>query len=145
MGSPRASLRAWLAVSALTLGCVVAALPGDLEIPDAAIEPIVAEPVELRGSFSLQGSHIIPQIVGGLSVDLDQYTIAVITRMAEELRGQGAIVESAAEHRIEIQVVRISIHPEPLFTCVIDFNRRLGDGPALGFQSRANSWDARNP
>jgi hypothetical protein len=40
--------------------------------------------------------------------------------------------------------VRISIHPKPQYTCVIDFNRRLGSGPVRGLQSRAeNGWDAR--
>jgi hypothetical protein len=80
--------------------------------------------------------------VGSLSVDEDQYTTSVIERLAEQLREHGVRVESGADHVIEIQVVRISVHPKPQFTCVIDFNRRLGEGPARGLQSRAKSWAA---
>lgn len=68
---------------------------------------------------------------------------AIITRLAEQLRDRGVRTEPGADLLLEIQVVRISVHPKPQFTCVIDFNRKLGGGPVRGLQSRAESWDAR--
>ncbi len=53
-------------------------------------------------------------------------------------------VEPGSDRLVEIQIVRITIHMKPQYTCVIDFNRRLGSGPVRGLQSRAqNGWDAR--
>jgi hypothetical protein len=48
-------------------------------------------------------------------------------------------VERGAGRQVEMQVVRITIHMKPQYTCVIDFNRRLGEGPLRGLQSRAKS------
>jgi hypothetical protein len=137
---------AWLplVVTAMVLGCVTPAPPGKSEIPDGAIKSIAGGPVELRGNFGLKGRRVISQGVGSVSVDEDEYTTAVITRLAEQFREHGVRVESGADHVVEIQVVRITIHPKPQYTCVIDFNRRLGNGPVRGLQSRAErGWDAR--
>ncbi len=136
---------AWLSLAgaAVLLGCVTPAPPGKLGIPDGAINPLEGGTVDVRGSFGLTGPRVISQGVGSLSVDEDQYTTSIVTRLAEQLRKHGVRVESGADHLLEIQVVRISVHPKPQFTCVIDFNRRLGKAPARGLQSRAKSWDAR--
>jgi len=118
--------------------------PGEVEIPDGSINPIEGGPVELRGSFRLKGRRVVSAGVGSVSVDEDEYTTAVITGLAQELRKHGVRVESGADYLVEIQVVRVSIHPKPQYTCVIDFNRRLGTGPVRGLQSRAErGWDAR--
>lgn len=133
----------WLASVAMPLGCTLAAPPGSLDVSKAAIHSIEGGPVELRGNFAMKGSHVISQGVGSLSVDDDEYTTAIITGLAEQLREHGVQVESGADRRIEIQVVQILIHPKPQLTCVIDFNRKLGSGPVRGLQSRAESWDGR--
>lgn len=143
MENPRCLFCLCLAAAVVTLGCVTPAPPGRFEIPDTAIEGIEGGPIELRGSFGMKGRRVISQGVGSLSVDEDEYTRAVIARLADQLRQHGVPIEPGADRLVEIQVTRISIHPQPQFTCVIDFNRRLGDGPARGFQSRAKSWDAR--
>ena len=98
----------------------------------------------MKGSFGMKGRRVISQGVGNVSVDEDEYTTAVITGLAKELRKHGVRVESGADHLVEIQVVRVTIHPKPQYTCVIDFNRRLGTGPVRGLQSRTQrGWDAR--
>jgi hypothetical protein len=124
-------------------GCVTPAPPGELDVPEGEIHRIEGGPIEVRGSFALSGPRTISMGIGSLSVDEDQYTTAVITALAESLRQHGVRVESGADRVMEIQVVRISVHPKPQYTCVIDFNRRLGEAPARGLQSRAQSWDAR--
>jgi hypothetical protein len=127
---------------AMALGCVTPAPPGNSRIPDGAIKSIAGGAVELRGNFGMKGRRVISQGVGSVSVDEDEYTTAVITRLAEQLREHGVRVESGAGHLIEIQIVRVTIHPKPQYTCVIDFNRKLGSGPVRGLQSRDKRWNA---
>jgi hypothetical protein len=133
----------WLASLAMPLGCVLPAPPGKLDPSNAAIPALAGGPVELRGNFAMKGSHVISQGIGSLSVDEDEYTTAIVTSLAKQLREHGVRVESGADRRVEMQVVQILIHPKPQFTCVIDFNRKLGNDPVRGLQARAESWDAR--
>jgi hypothetical protein len=133
-----------LAAVLVPLGCVLPAPPGEVEIPDSAVGSIEGGPVELKGSFGMKGRRVISQGVGNVSVDEDEYTTAVLTGLAKELRKNGVRVESGAHHLVEVQVVRVTIHPKPQYTCVIDFNLRLETEPVRGLQSRAErGWDAR--
>lgn len=131
-----------LAIVAMPLACVIPAPPGSLDLSHAVIHSIEGGSVELLGKFAMKGSHVVPLGVGSLSLDEDEYTTAIITGLAEQLRKHGIRVETGADRRIEIQVVQILIHPKPQFTCVIDFNRKLGSGRVRGLQSRAESWNS---
>jgi hypothetical protein len=116
--------------------------PKGFDIPDGSIHPVEGGPVEVRASFGLKGRHTISAGASSVSVDEDEYTTAVIMRLGEQFRENGVRVEPGGNRVIEIQVVRVSVHPKPQFTCVIDFNRRFGDGSVRGLQSRAEAWAA---
>ncbi len=135
----------WLcfAAAVVSLGCItVPAPPGTFKIADEAIPSLGGGPVELRAKLGLKGRRVISQGVSNLSVDEDLYTAAVISRLSEQLRKRGVRVELDADRSIEVGIVHITIHMKPQFTCVIDFNRRLGDGPLRGLQSRVKRWRA---
>ena len=133
----------WLTapVAVIALGCVTPVSPGKFDIPDGAVHSIEGGPVDLLGPLAFNREREVSIPGGKASVDEDEYTTAVVKRLAEQLRAHGVRVEPGANRVIEIRVVRVSIQPQPTFTCVIDFNRRLGDGPVQGLQSRAESWN----
>ena len=56
----------------------------------------------MRAKLGLAGPRVISAGVGKLSVDEDQYTTSIVTRLAEQLREHGLGVESGADHLIEI-------------------------------------------
>ena len=51
----------------------------------------------MKGSFGMKGRRVISQGVGNVSVDEDEYTTAVITGLAKELRKHGVRVLTEEE------------------------------------------------
>lgn len=101
-----------------------------------------AASLEVRGLYTDLGGREL-EISGGANVKIveDNFTTVLVAGVREELERHGAVLDPDAGHVVEIQVVHVSIHPgpSPPTACVIDYNVRLGDGLAHGFQSRGGS------
>jgi hypothetical protein len=76
-----------------------------------------------------------------VSVNEDEFTTVLVAKLTEALQRGNVTVLANSSRVVELQVVRVSIQPELTMHCVIDYNRKLGDGEFYGFQSRSNSWN----
>lgn len=126
----------------LALACATHLRPGESEISAGAIPRIDATgSVAVRAAHAGAGERALPGPGVDVVVDDAEFAAELASRLSKQLQQNGVRIEADAERTIEIQVVRVSLHPEPTFTCVIDFNRRLGDAAVRGFQSRATNWN----
>lgn len=123
-------------------GCATHLSPGLRDIGKGQVPRFQSlAPVEVRGDHAYAGDRKVYVPGGGtVLVNEDEFTTALVTGVREQLQEQGVRVESGAAKVIEARVVRVLIHPKPAFTCVIDYNVKLGTERPRGLQSRAESW-----
>lgn len=130
-----------LLLLSLALGaCAVQMRIKDAKIPNGDIATLHASsPIAVRPRI-VDGPKRKIAIAGpDVTVDEDQFSSELVNRVVEELRSQSVPVDPDASRSIELQVVRVSLQPDRTIYCVIDFNRRLGDGELRGLQSRAKN------
>ena len=103
--------------------------------------PIVRSsgPVAVRGGNAPEGRFTIDLPGPQMTVDLQEYTEALVQRVREALSGQGTAIESDAATIIEIEVVYANILLQMRANCVVDFTVRAGNGYVRGHQARAGS------
>lgn len=126
----------------LGMSCSIHLKPQDFEMKEFSVPDLHnIQPVTIQSriigakdrSLSLPGSTIA-------TVNEDEFTEVLVKRLKSIIEGKNVSIESRAKKSIEIQVVRVSIQPDRTMFCVIDFNRKLGDGEFYGFQSRSKHW-----
>jgi hypothetical protein len=132
-----------LLVLPLVLGaCTVQMRLVEAKIPDGAIAKLHApNPIAVRPR--LVGSAKRPLSIGSMTinVDEDQFSSELVNRVLGALRAQSVPLDPDAARSVELQVVRVALQPDSTFLCVVDFNRRLGDGRVRGLQSRSRNWN----
>jgi len=111
------------------------------------MEAINAPPLQDLTPITLRarpvGSKIreVPLPGASVTVNEDEFTDVLVDRMNEALKRKNIPVVSNSDRIVEIQVVRVSLQADRTIYCVIDFNRKLGDGDFYGFQSRSKNMN----
>jgi hypothetical protein len=126
----------------LTSGCTTPLHPKPFEVQQSSIPNLEArQPVAIRARLD-GGPKRTLQIAGpDVVVSEDEFTTALVDRIIQTLRDRTVPLDPNSQRAVEFQVVRVSLQPTMDFDCVIDFNRKLGDGRLHGLQSRAKSWN----
>ena len=96
-------------------------------------------PVSVRSGNAVAGSFTIDLTGQKMTVDLQEYTEALVSRVRAALADQGVAVEPDAPTAVEIEVVYANILPTMRYHCVVDFTVRAGNGYVQGHQARDKS------
>ena len=124
------------------LSCTTRLNPHDLDIEVASVPPLQnIKPVTIRAKLVGSKERELPLAGTDVIVNEDEFTEVLVERLIDTLKKNNVPVVPNSERSIEIQVVRVSLQPDRTFHCVIDFNRKLGNGDFYGFQSRAKDWN----
>jgi hypothetical protein len=124
------------------LSCTTRLSPHDLDIEGISVPPLQnIKPVTIRAKLVGSKERELPLAGTDVIVNEDEFTAVLVERLIDTLKKNNVPVVSESERSIEIQVVRVSLQPDRTFYCVIDFNRKLGNGDFYGFQSRAKNWN----
>jgi hypothetical protein len=117
--------------------------PRDLDTQDVSTIPSLQniKPVTIRAKLVGSKERVQPLAGSDVIVNEDEFTQVLVERLIESLKRNNVPVVPASERSIEIQVVKVSLQPDMTFYCVIDFNRKLGNGEFYGFQSRSKNWN----
>jgi hypothetical protein len=135
----RARCAAALAVLAAA-GCTTTLEPRELEGRiEAPWRATSAEPVFVttppEGSMGWEKRRVSTTTIRWNDQDFAE---EIVARLREELGQMGVPVQEGAARVIELEGVRVSILVALRNHCVIDLNRRLGEGPLRGYQSRGS-------
>jgi hypothetical protein len=138
----RPRFRSLIALPLLAGGCAVHMQAAEGKIPEGAIPKLdVTTPVAIRPRIVGSAKHELPIAGANVTVDEVQFSSELANGVLEALRLQSAPVDPDAARSVELQVVRVALQPDRTIFCVIDFNRRLGDGRVRGLQSRSKDWN----
>ena len=96
-------------------------------------------PVDVRSGDAAAGRFEITLPGRSMTVDLQEYTEALVSRVRAALTEQGVAIQAEAPIAVEIEVVYANILPQMRFHCVVDFTVRAGNGYVRGHQARAKS------
>jgi len=121
-------------------GCAtITHTPKDYELDESWPTVKTSGPVAVRSGNAPAGRFTIDLAGQSMSVDLQEYTEALVHRVQAALSGQGVVVEPEAPTAIEIEVVYANILPQMRNHCVVDFTVRAGNGYVRGHQARDQS------
>ena len=121
-------------------GCgTIAHTPKDYELDDSWPTVRTNGPVAVRSGNAAAGRFTIELPGRSMTVDLQEYTEALVHRVRAALAEQGVAVEPGAPTAIEIEVVYTNILPQMRYHCVVDFTVRAGNGYVRGHQARDKS------
>lgn len=117
--------------------------PRDLDTQDVSTTPSLQniKPVTIRAKLVGSKERVQPLAGTDVIVNEDEFTQVLVERLIDALKHNNVPVVPASDRSIELQVVRVSLQPDMTFYCVIDFNRKLGNGEFYGFQSRSKNWN----
>jgi hypothetical protein len=96
-------------------------------------------PVAVRSGNAAAGRFAIDLPMRSMTVDLREYTEALVHRVRAALVKQGVAVEPGAPTAIEIEVVYVNILEQMRYHCVVDFTVRAANGYVRGHQARDES------
>ena len=96
-------------------------------------------PVAVHSGDAVAGRFEIKLAGASMTVDLQEYSEALVDRVRTALTSQGITVEEGAPTTVEIEVIYTNILPQMRNHCVVDFSVRAGNGYVRGHQARANS------
>ena len=123
-----------------SVGCAtINHTPKDYDLAESWPTVRTSGPVAVRGGNAPAGRFTIDLAGQSMTVDLQEYTEALVQRVQEALSGQGGAVEPDAATAIEIEVVYANILPQMRYHCVVDFTVRAGNGYVRGHQARDKS------
>jgi hypothetical protein len=121
-------------------GCAtITHTPKDYEFDEPWPTVRSSGPVAVRSGNAREGRFTIDLAGRSMTVDLQEYTEALVQRVQEALSEQGVAVEPDAATAIEIEVVYANILPQMRNNCVVDFTVRAGNGYVRGHQARQKS------
>lgn len=116
-----------------------------LDAPD--VNPAMVTPIHARALVAVhgvsRGRPPVPLGVGsGERVDADAFTAELVAKVKKALDALGVGVADDAPRAVELEATHVSARLAGLhYECTVDFNRRLGDGPAIGLQARSVASD----
>jgi hypothetical protein len=113
--------------------------PKDFELEEPWPTLKASGPVAVRSGEAVAGRFEIKLAGATMTVDLQEYTDAVVERVRAALTEQGIAVDDGAPTAVEIEVVYTNILPQMSFHCIVDFTVRADNGYVRGHQARANS------
>jgi hypothetical protein len=125
-------------------GCgTIVHTPKDYELDDSWPTVKTSGPVAVSSGNAVAGRFTIDLPGRSMTVDLQEYTEALMHRVRSALAEQGIAVESGAPTAIEIEVVYANILPQMRYHCVVDFTVRAGNGYVRGHQARDKSGNPK--
>ena len=125
-------------------GCgTIVHTPKDYELDDPWPTVKTIRPVAVRGGNAAAGRFTIDLPGRSMTVDLREYTEALVHRVRAALADQGVAVEPEAPTAIEIEVVYTNSLPQMRYHCVVDFTVRAGNGYVRGHQARDKSGNPK--
>lgn len=121
-------------------GCTtIAHTPKDYKLDEPWPTVKTSGPVAVRGGNAAPGRFTIDLPGRKMTIDLQEYTAALVHRVQTALADQGIAVEPEAPTAVEIEVVYVNILPQMRFHCVVDFTARAANGYVRGHQARDKS------
>ena len=125
-------------------GCgTIVHTPKDHEFDEPWPTVKTSRPVAVRSGNAVAGRFTIDLPGRSMTVDLREYTEALVQRVRAALANQGVAVEPGAPTAIEIEVVYANILPQMRYHCVVDFTVRAGNGYVRGHQARDKSGNPK--
>lgn len=122
--------------------CTIHHRPKDFELDEPWPALAVSGPVDVRAGDALPGMRSIALAGQTFTLDLSEYTDALVERVAEALAAQGTPPRDGAGKSVELEVVYANILPGAGPShCVVDFTLRTANGYVRGLQARAVSYD----
>lgn len=129
-----------LLLALLSAGCsTIAHTPKDYELEEAWPTVPTSAPVTVRSTSTPTERFTIKLAGQSMSVDLQEYSDALVQRVRDALSSQGATLAPDAPAVIEVEVVYVNILPQMRNHCVVDFTVRTGSGYVRGHQARHES------
>jgi len=121
-------------------GCVtIAHTPKDYGLDEAWPTGKTSGAADVRSGNAAAGRFTIDLPGQAMTLDLQEYTEAIVNRVRAALAAQGVAVEPDAPTAVEIEVVYANILPTMQYHCVVDFTVRAGNGYVRGHQARDTS------
>lgn len=96
------------------------------------------QPVAIRAKLNNKPERELPLAGPDVVVIDDQFAEVIVERLINTLKKQGVEIDPNAKKSIEIEIPHVSFLTTARIYCVIDYNRKLGNGEFYGFQSRYN-------
>ena len=125
-------------------GCgTMAHTPKDFELDEPWPTVKTSGPVAVRSGNAAAGRFEIKLPGRSMTVDLREYTEALVQRVRVALAEQEIAVEAGAPTAVEIEVIYVNILPQMRFHCVVDFTVRAGNSYVRGHQARAKSGNPK--
>jgi hypothetical protein len=125
-------------------GCgTIVHTPKDYELDDSWPTVKTSGPVAVSSGNAAAGRFTIDLPGRSMTVDLREYTEALVQRVRAALANQGVAVEPGAPTVVEIEVVYANILPQMRYHCVVDFTVRAGNGYVRGHQARDKSGNPK--
>ena len=94
---------------------------------------IKSQPIETSG-------RAIPVAGFNITVNENEFTKVLVGKLKSTLNISDTVTTGESKI-LTIQVSRVSIQPDIMMNCVIDYNRKLGNGVFFGFQTRSRNWN----
>ncbi len=125
-------------------GCgTIVHTPKDYKLDESWPTVKTSGPVAVRSGNAVAGRFTIDLPGRSMTVDLREYTEALVHRVRAALAKQGVAVEPGAPTAVEIEVVYANILPQMRYHCVVDFTVRAGNGYVRGHQARDKSGNPK--
>lgn len=99
------------------------------------------KPISVKARLVGTKERELPVAGATVIVNEDEFTKELVEQVSEALKNKNIQVVPHSDRVVEIQVVRVALQPDRTIYCVIDYNRKLGDGAFYGFQSRSKNWN----
>jgi hypothetical protein len=126
----------------MLFGCTLHHTPKSFELDEPWPSLTASEPVAVRLGDAPSGKRTIKLAGQSMTLDLREYTRALVERVEAALTAQGVAVASGATKNIELEVTHANILPGAGNNhCVVDFTVRTSGGYVKGLQARAESMD----
>jgi len=124
------------------LSCTAHLSPRELDIKENIVLSLQnIKPVAIRAKLVGSKDRVLPLAGADVIINEDEFTEVLVEQLIDTLQNNNVPVVPESDRLIEIQVARVSLQPDRTIYCVIDFNRKLGNGDFYGFQSRSKSWN----
>ncbi len=99
------------------------------------------QPLTVKVNLSGTKDKALPLAGPDVIINEDEFTNELAKRLKDNLEHNGVSVVPDSSRVIEIKTTHIALQPDRTIYCVIDFNRKLGDGAFYGFQARSKNWN----
>ena len=111
----------------------------DINLPNLLVKPSTSISVEPHLVDTKE--RAIPLVGFNIVVSENEFTKVLTTKIQDSLKSKNIAIDPSSNKVIKIQVSRVSLQPDMVMNCVIDYNLKLGNGLFYGFQTRSKNWN----